>query len=425
MNYAVYHPSKGKGTGGAIGNHIDRVEGQDDLNYSSFRHSDPSRRHLNRNYDLNKYCRLSVEEGVKQRIEEGYKGKKAIRKDAVKFLSHVMTGTHERMVEISNNKEEFDKWIRMNLQFIIREYGEENILRFTLHMDEKTPHLHAITVNLTKDGRLSGKEIFGNRKILSERQDRYASAMKVFGLERGVKGTGISHENAREYYARIQASEEYAKQEGTGIQLSTFDVLNGDYNKKVEKVITPLKTSLKSQELELRQKEKRQKETTGLKDWKIQKLEEEKAEQEKTIEELQGRIIEIGKEREKEKQMFKEERERLLFDKEGRYKEKILAEQYITWERADMKIREELKKISLEREVNMNKDIQPLIYKYFRQVNPTQSVWQTLNEKTDHEKYQEELRVYAERLNIENKKQRTNTEKEEAEQKDKKRGIKR
>ena len=66
-----------------------------------------------------------------------------------------------------------------------------------LHRDEKTPHLHVVTVNLTKDGRLSAKEILGNPKAMQERQDRYAEQMKSFGLERGLKNTGIDHEDAK------------------------------------------------------------------------------------------------------------------------------------------------------------------------------------------------------------------------------------
>src|SRR5690606_38021243 len=77
---------------------------------------------------------------------------------------------------------------------------------FVLHRDERTPHLHVVTVPLTKDGRLSAKEVMGNRKDMQERQDRYADAMKVFGLNRGIRNTGIKHESAKEYYARMEES---------------------------------------------------------------------------------------------------------------------------------------------------------------------------------------------------------------------------
>ena len=41
---------------------------------------------------------------------------------------------------------------------------KENIVRFTLHMDERTPHIHWVFVPITEDGRLSAKEIL-SRKI--------------------------------------------------------------------------------------------------------------------------------------------------------------------------------------------------------------------------------------------------------------------
>ena len=38
-------------------------------------------------------------------------------------------------------------------------------------------------------------------------QTRYASAMEKFGLERGIENTGITHENAQDYYSRIAEAE--------------------------------------------------------------------------------------------------------------------------------------------------------------------------------------------------------------------------
>jgi predicted solute-binding protein len=73
-------------------------------------------------------------------------------------------------------------------------------------------HIHAVTVNLTKDGRLSAKEIIGNKKVMQERQDRYAAAVQKFGLMRGERNTGIKHEDAKEYYKRIQSSLDHSKQ---------------------------------------------------------------------------------------------------------------------------------------------------------------------------------------------------------------------
>ena len=107
----------------------------------------------------------------KREAKDGYKGKREIRNDAVKYITHILTGSHDKMMEIQKEGK-LDEWIEVNKSFMIREYGEENIVRFVLHMDEKTPHIHAVTVPITKDGRLSAKEIVGARKLMQTRQDR-------------------------------------------------------------------------------------------------------------------------------------------------------------------------------------------------------------------------------------------------------------
>ena len=198
MGYAVYHTEKGKISSGGIGNHIDRKE----EGKHTFKHSDPERRHLNVNYELNENCKKPLKQAISDRIKDGYSattktGKaKEIRKDAVKYATHILTGTHEDMKAMEQNPAKFQQWVKANQNFIEQEFGKENIVRFTLHMDEKTPHIHAVTVNLTEDGRLSAKEILGNPKAMQERQDRYAEQMKPFGLERGIRNTGIEHEDA-------------------------------------------------------------------------------------------------------------------------------------------------------------------------------------------------------------------------------------
>ncbi len=64
-------------------------------------------------------------------------------------------------------------------------------------MDEKTPHMHLCFVPLTEDGRLSAKEIMGNKKKLTWWQDEFWKHMvkKFPDLERGESAslTGRDH----------------------------------------------------------------------------------------------------------------------------------------------------------------------------------------------------------------------------------------
>ena len=199
MGFCVYHFEKGKGNSSAIGNHIDRAEGKE----HSYKNADPERKHLNQNFIVNDSCKKPLHKAIYERIKEGYKGKKTIRKDAVKYLKHVLTGSHEDMITIANDKDSLKAWVNVNYRFMAKEFGAENIVRFTLHLDERTPHIHCVTIPLTEDGKLSAKIVTGDKKTLQERQTRYGNQMNTFGLERGVKGSKAKHSTLQDYYKII------------------------------------------------------------------------------------------------------------------------------------------------------------------------------------------------------------------------------
>ncbi len=45
--------------------------------------------------------------------------------------------------------------------FLYKRIGKENVISAVVHMDEKTPHMHLCFCPITKDGRLSAKDILG------------------------------------------------------------------------------------------------------------------------------------------------------------------------------------------------------------------------------------------------------------------------
>ena len=61
--------------------------------------------------------------------------------------------------------------------FVEKKIGRGNIFSAVVHMDEKTPHLHLCFTPITEDGRLSAKEILGNRAQLSQWQDEFHAHM--------------------------------------------------------------------------------------------------------------------------------------------------------------------------------------------------------------------------------------------------------
>ena len=83
------------------------------------------------------------------------------------------------------------------LRFFEQYQSRETIISAVVHMDEKTPHMHLSFVPLTPDGRLSAKDIVGNKKKLTWWQDKFWEHMvqKYPDLERGESAsqTGRDH----------------------------------------------------------------------------------------------------------------------------------------------------------------------------------------------------------------------------------------
>lgn len=221
LQYCVFHISKYKEIG-RIGSHIDRnnlqqtverIEGIDgkesegNLRELLGSHIDHSRSHLNEDLSILKCGNLSKD--IETRINQGYTGSKAIRHDAVRGLGVMLTGSHERMKEIEADPNLFDSWKKENYDFACREFSAENIVRFTVHRDEKTPHIHCVFVPITKDGKLSAKSFMNGRGSMRSYQDRYAKAMQKFGLNRGIEQnlTGNKYDSIKEFKRSSVAQE--------------------------------------------------------------------------------------------------------------------------------------------------------------------------------------------------------------------------
>ena len=196
MGYCVLHCKKGKDSGGGLGNHIDRTEGKE----YSYRHADKSRLGLNEDFALEKFKNLSMPDAIDFRIKEGYTGLTAIRKDAVKFVETIFSGSHDDMIEIQSDPEVFSLWKGKTIEFAKSIFGEENIVRMSLHLDEETPHFHCVSVPIV-DGALSAKKLL-TRQSLADFQTKYAAEMSEFGLIRGELGSEAVHDGLTEYNSK-------------------------------------------------------------------------------------------------------------------------------------------------------------------------------------------------------------------------------
>jgi hypothetical protein len=127
-----------------------------------------------------------------------------VRADQVRAVEVIMTGSPEAFKRDENGRAvdySKSKWAQDNLHFLQNKYGKENVVSFTLHQDEKTPHVHAVIVPITPDGRLAAKELF-TPQTLRELQSEYAQAMTPHGMERGVEHSQTKHQAQRRVYGQ-------------------------------------------------------------------------------------------------------------------------------------------------------------------------------------------------------------------------------
>ena len=117
------------------------------------------------------------------------------RKDSVRIVETLITASPEFFA--GKKPGEIKEFFEHALNFLKTKQAEETIVSAVVHVDEKTPHMHRCFVPITADGRLSAKEIVGNKKKLTQWQDEYWSYMvkKYPDLERGESAseTGRTH----------------------------------------------------------------------------------------------------------------------------------------------------------------------------------------------------------------------------------------
>jgi len=135
------------------------------------------------------------------------------RKDSVRFVDTLITASPEFFK--GNKREEIKAFFQCAVDFLSRKIGKDNIFAATVHMDEKTPHMHLCFTPITEDGRLSAKEIIGNRVQLTKWQDDFFAHMvkKFPDLERGESAsvTGRRHIPTRVFKQAANLSKQAAR----------------------------------------------------------------------------------------------------------------------------------------------------------------------------------------------------------------------
>lgn len=124
------------------------------------------------------------------------------RSNSVMALDTIYTASPEFFQERTNA--ENDKFFQDCLKFHNEHFG--HIISAVVHYDETTPHLHIISVPLTKDDRLSARDVIGNKAKMSKTQDQFFEQVgRGYGLERGIHMDGQekkTHISAQEHELR-------------------------------------------------------------------------------------------------------------------------------------------------------------------------------------------------------------------------------
>ena len=215
MGYAVWHLEKAKGTDSKMSAHIERTVHP--------KKADRTRTHLNRKL-------VQFPEGVRNRTQaiahriETAGIRRKVSANQVKAIRILLTGSNKDMKQMEAEGR-IEDWCNDSLKWIRETYGEQNLVSAVLHMDEKTPHIHATVIPIvTGERRKAGQEEQNGKKKyrkknpqdvrlcaddvmarhrLKHYQDTYAQAMNKYGLQRGVDGSLAKHISTMQYYKQL------------------------------------------------------------------------------------------------------------------------------------------------------------------------------------------------------------------------------
>ncbi|WP_299336988.1 MobV family relaxase [uncultured Prevotella sp.] len=202
--------------------------------------------------DKNKSITDKIEQAIKNRVTG------RVNTTSNRAVSIVFGGNREQMRKlafgdqtISENGNNWDvdscsgidRWATDIYDFCCREFGEENVVSFIVHLDELNPHVHAVIVPITKDGRLSAKDMFGGndmnqaRTRMRELHSRLAEVNEKYGLERGddITITGAKHKST-ETYRRELADECRTLSNEVGMKKTLLSGLNRSITKAETKI---------------------------------------------------------------------------------------------------------------------------------------------------------------------------------------------
>lgn len=257
MSYTVLHLEKAKGNDSAMSAHIERTIHP--------KNADASRSHLNKELIVYPESVKNRTSAIQYRLDNAHL-KRKIGTNQVRAIRVLLSGTHEVMKTIEENKQ-LNNWCNDNLNWIKETFGEENLVSAVLHMDEKTPHIHATIVPIVtgerrkandsqtykkknlNSNRLCADDIMARNK-LKHYQNTYATVMAKYGLRRGIEGSEAKHISTAEYYRNLHLQNQQLEQEKNNKQFELKSIEKNISSKKVIESFTNALTGSKTKRLE-------------------------------------------------------------------------------------------------------------------------------------------------------------------------------
>lgn len=337
MSYTVLHLEKAKGNDSGMSAHIERTVHP--------KNADASRSYLNKEM-------IAYPEGIKNRTSSiqhrlnNANLKRKIGTNQVRAIRIMLSGTHETMKTIEKNRQ-LDHWCDDNLKWLKETFGEKNLVSAVLHMDEKTPHIHATVIPIVSgerrkakkentdsykkknqnSNRLCADDVMARNK-LKHYQNTYATAMAKYGLRRGIEGSEAKHISTAEYYRNLHLQNQQLEQEKNIKQSELKSIEKNISSKRIFENFTNVITGSKTKKLE-QENEQIKKEMISFKNQK----EREQGKLQESVSKLENTI----------------EKQNKIFDKIAQYQPDIKDSLAIAIECEKMGMHPELIKILLEK----------------------------------------------------------------------------
>lgn len=191
---------------------------------------------------------------------------------------------------------EIEQWTKDVYDWCAKRYGQENIIGFQVHLDESSPHIHALIVPVgqrAKSGRECvmwsakfGKTRYEYGQILREMHTSlYEKVGSKYGLERGdsIVGRNVQHLHKRDYIRKLAKEAKQAEKAVKGLQtmirrLEAQIFRSQSQLEEIEKSLTSGKIALQEYEIQKTRIQKQISEYQSKLEYKAGKLQEKEQE---------------------------------------------------------------------------------------------------------------------------------------------------